>query len=274
MMVYVGALKNLHSQEYCGRLFLQASLPEFPLLKIGALFAAMISFFLVLFLNIWSSLGAAVANHLPRQSKCCISFIRQFNTEDLFNLGGPDTVYSGRYRIYSCGDQASEVISTLQTLWQVLLPALADANSRTSSDAYNAFFKQVYDAPTVAAVISNITTGAAVIGAYFSGNLPAASPIIACANDPLKDPNTNGLLPSKSSRIRALALGYNNCATGQSAARLIGTPIIFLCEDFLNEVLIPSPGECMSQFHSITNRYTETGGTFAETQVRRISYVP
>jgi hypothetical protein len=270
----MGALKHLHSQEHCGRLFLQLSFPELSHEKFGALFAAMISLFVILFLNIWSSPGAAVAIHLPRQGMCYVSFIRLFNTEDLFNLGGPNTVYSGRYRIYNCGDQASEVINTLQTLWQVLLPALADANSRTSSDAYNAFFKQVYDAPTVAAVISNITAGAAVIGAHSSRNLPAASPIIACANDPSKDPNKNGLLPSKSSRVRALALGYNNCATGQSACRLIGTPMIFLCEDFFAKVFMPSPGQCMSQGHGATNRYTELGGTFTDTQVRCRSYVP
>ncbi len=273
VMFYVGALKHLHSQEHCARLFLQVSFPELSHEKLGALFAAMISLFLVLFLNIWTSPGAAVAIHLPRQGMCYVSFIRLFNTEDLFTLGGPKTVYSGRYRIYNCGDQASEVINTLQTLWQVLLPALEDANSRTSSDAYNAFFKQVYDAPTVAAVISNITTGAAVIGAHSSRNL-LASPIIACANDPSKDPNKNGLLPSKSSRVRALALGYNNCATGQSACRLIGTPMIFLCEDFFAKVFLPSPGQCMSQGHGATNRYTELGGTFTDTQVRCRSYVP
>ncbi len=267
MMFYVGALKHLHSQEHCGRVFLQVSFPELSHEKFGMLFAAMISLFLILFLNIWTSPGAAVAIHLPRQGMCYVSFIRLFNTEDLFNLGGPNTVYSGRYRVYNCGDQVSEVINTLQTLWQVLLPALADANSRTSSDAYNAFFKQVYDAPTVAAVISNITTGAAVIGAHSSRNL-LASPIIACANDPSKDPNKNGLLPSKSSRVRALALGYNNCATGQSACRLIGTPMIFLCEDFFAKVFMPSPGQCMSQGHGTTNRYTELGGTFTDTQVR------
>lgn len=196
------------------------------------------------------------------------------NTDSHSNLGSPDTVYSGNYRIFNCGGQASEIINGLQTLWQVLLPALADANFRISSDAYRAFFKQDHDAPTVAAVISNITTGAAVRGAHFLKNKPAATPIIMCANDPLKNPNTNGLLPSKSSLVRWLAFGYDHCDTGAAAAsRIISTPIILLCQPFFDKAFMPLPGQCMSQV-STTGLYSETGGTFSETQVRLVSYSP
>ena len=193
-----------------------------------------------------------------------------FSINDLSNLDGPDIVYSGNYRIYNCGDQASEIINVLQTLWHVLRSALADANSRISSDAYNAFFKQVYNAPTVAAVISNITTGAAVRGAHFFKNKPAASPIIMCASDPVRDPNNNGQLPSQSSLVRWLARGYNHCKTGVSASQIIGTSIIFLCQPYFIRPIMPLPGQCMLQ-DSATKEYDEAGGTFAETQVCRVS---
>ena len=245
-----------------------------PPKNVQGLLVAMKSIFWLLSFNFWSISGAAIVNHLPRQSKLHVFSTRLFDIDHLLDPGGPDTVYSGNYRVYNCGDQAPKIINVLQTLWQVLLPALADANSREASDAYIAFFKDVYDAPTVAAVISNITTGAAVRGAHFPSRKPAASPIVMCANDPLKDPNKIGLLPSKSSLVRWLALSYNHCAaTHVVGAQIMHTSITILCQGFFDAVLMPSPGQCMLQ-DPTTKFFTENGGTFGHTQVRRISWVP
>ena len=222
---------------------------------------------LILLLKVWSSPDIAVASLLPRQSNCIRSCVRVFDTD--IDTGQPDTVHSGNYRIYNCADQAPGIIDILQTAWQVLQPSLADVNASTSSDAYNAFFKQVSVAPTIATVISNIATGAAVRGAHFPRNKPATSPIIMCANDPSKNPNKNGLLPSKSSLVRWLALGYNHCDTENPCASYISTTsITILCPEFFTRRLKPSPGQCMSQTPD-TKWYSENGGTLRENQVRR-----
>lgn len=163
----------------------------------------------------------------------------------------------------------------LQTLWRVLLPALADANSRISSDAYNTFFKQVYNAPTIAGIISDITTGAAVVPGNPRHNFGANSPIIACAVNPDTDPNTNNDPATHTGVLtNMLAAAYTACNSGIVAMVLGGTPMIALCPKVLDasRALMPQPGQCMVQFPT-TNTYAEYGATYAQTQVRSIYFI-
>ena len=93
------------------------------------------------------------------------------------------------------------------------------------------------------------------------------SPIIACANDPAKDPNkTPGLLPSPNRLIDVLGFAYRFCTEGSVGVRVVGTPMVALCQKHFDRPLMPLPGQCMAQY-STTNKYFEYGATFMNTRV-------
>ncbi|KAI4264554.1 MAG: hypothetical protein L6R42_000357 [Xanthoria sp. 1 TBL-2021] len=70
------------------------------------------------------------------------------------------SVPSGKYTFYNCKRRSDGLILQLQALFTNLEAVLHDLDDPRSSAAFNAFFKDLNNAPFVRRVIENITTGA------------------------------------------------------------------------------------------------------------------
>ena len=71
-------------------------------------------------------------------------------------------VLSGNYGIFNCGTNSSSIVNLLQTLQSTLQAVLQDLDSQRSSRAFNTFFKDVRNVPTVRQVIQSITEGSPI----------------------------------------------------------------------------------------------------------------
>ena len=192
-------------------------------------------------------------------------------------LGNSDFIWdlarTGDYQIFNCGDLASEVIHELQTLWQILQPSLADIDrGGKSSDAFNTFFKQVQNAPIVADVLKNISTGAGVVAAHLHAGFPTVpvAPVIACAVNESMDPNQiAGAYPSQNRFVNMLAAAYNFCKENKNEYAFIlqGTMMVVLCQEHFQQPFMTPPDKCMAQSKGPSEPYMENGQTFGYTRV-------
>ena len=183
-----------------------------------------------------------------------------------------DVVHMGDYQILNCGEQASEVVHELEMLYQVLQTALVDVDRRPSSDAFNAFFHLVQNAPVIHDVLKNISTGASVIAAHLLPGFPTipSAPVIACAVNQSIDPEwIPGAYSSKDISINLLAAAYKVCKEnmGERAFIIQGTMMIGLWQAYFQQPFMTPPGNCMAQSTGPLKLYAEQGQTFAFTRV-------
>lgn len=131
---------------------------------------------------------------------------------------------SGQYMMVNCGsDRGPQLDSLLQNLWAALLPVIQDARLSNPSPAFRAFFKDSSNAPFVAEVLRNVTTGVArhpPILPYSNG-----SPTFLCPTAPGQMPFTKG------GQVVDL---YTHCLQSKIpvAAYAHPSPYIFLCPKF------------------------------------------
>ena len=181
----------------------------------------------------------------------------------------PPSVQSDNYNIYNCGSQVADLVIVLKTMTNMLVPVIADVKSSVKSKAYNVFFGDASNAPIIAAVFENISTGAAVIPQGNRFKLPLEHPTITCATDPREDPRKN---PDKithhrlQTAFRAAAYRYCNSDLNPSAGQLGDTTMVTICDNFFNDNAGLLPSRCLPQ-NPKTNAYTTDGDEFQFTQV-------
>lgn len=150
-------------------------------------------------------------------------------------------------------DNAQELDSLLQNLYKALLPIIQDAGLPNPSPAFKAFLKDQSNAPFVAEVLTNVTTGVA--------RYPSAPPF------------TNGsptfLCPTAANQFPITTNGkqvdlYINCLqrTTSVASYLNPSPYIVLCPKFWTSPypLLPPQNNCLS-VNTFTNRFRGNGET-------------
>lgn len=137
---------------------------------------------------------------------------------------------SGLYSVQGCGSNASEIVAVLESMQEFLQPSLIDVRSIHTSDAYNAFFKDVNNAPFIANILDNIASGNAIVpGLAQPGFRRKTSPVIACIPDPpiaRPDPELVGLT------LWVQAFARKDCKNrGENAYAVFigGTNIVVLC---------------------------------------------
>ena len=176
---------------------------------------------------------------------------------------------SDNYDFYNCGSQVADVVIVLKTMTNMLVPIIADVKSSVKSKAYNAFFKDASNAPIVAAVFENVSTGAAVIPQGNRFKLPLERPTITCATDPREDPRKN---PDKithhrlQTAFRAAAYRYCNSDFNPLAGQLQDTTMVTICANFFSDNAGLLPSRCLPQ-DPRTNAYTTNGDEFLFSQV-------
>ncbi len=161
---------------------------------------------------------------------------------------------SGQYRMINCGSKYGPQIDyLLQNLYKALLPIIQDAGLSNPSPAFKAFFKDPSNAPFVAEVFTNITTGVArhpSMPPFTNG-----SPTFIC-------PTAAGQFPmDREGKVTDM---YTLClqSTTSIASYVNPTPYIILCPKFWTSSLplLPSQNNCLT-VSTYNNRFRGNGQT-------------
>ncbi|KAL8835379.1 MAG: hypothetical protein Q9205_003610 [Flavoplaca limonia] len=179
------------------------------------------------------TLGFTKASVLPRQASCV----------------PPHCATSGKYAIYNCGLVATDVHNMLDALYPVLVQAVQDTQSATTSPAYQTFLKDPEFTATVANIFSQAAAGASI---HPANVLTDGAPVIYCLNRKGQLAGTRADIGQPFDAFDACVDPNTQQATGLSASQLSGTPFITICPLFwesglgAREWAIPSPGKCLS----------------------------
>ena len=153
-----------------------------------------------------------------------------------FAIGGVnDWVSAGNYRIHSCGSQALEVESSLDSTYLALQQAILS----TDSSAYKAFFRSA-NPSSMTAVLKAIAAGTNVTTAHHGSRQPT----LVCAN-------------ANDQRIHAF---WSICTEQQGTVviQAPGTSIVFLCPIFFSQQLLPVAADCSVVNHAGTRLIAKT----------------
>lgn len=161
---------------------------------------------------------------------------------------------SGQYMMVNCGShRGPQLDSLLQNLWRSLLPVIQDAQLSNPSPAFKAFFKDSSNAPFVAEVLTNVTTGVARHPSAFP--YTNGSPTFLC-------PTAVGQFPT-SIAGRQIDM-YTHCLQSETPVATYGNPLpyIFLCPKFWTSPYanLPPLNSCLS-VNTYINRFRGNGQT-------------
>ncbi|MCJ1460078.1 hypothetical protein MMC28_010457 [Mycoblastus sanguinarius] len=145
---------------------------------------------------------------------------------------GYQVAKSGQYSVVNCGENTVVTLNALDFLSNSLLPAIQDVNSIAPGGAYQTFFKDVFYASYVSAILTNISTGTAIFSPSAS-SYSTGSPSFFCVTGP------NQLLTNAVDDVTVDE--YTQCldeqqkpigggkATITVMRAVIGTPFIIIC---------------------------------------------
>lgn len=186
------------------------------------------------------------------------------SSESRAALDSLDVWYSRPYVVRNCGSYLPKVEVALHRLLNSLRPVLHDISLSPPSPAFKTLFKDAKYAPYVKEVLTNITTGAALL---LEDQISAESPELICIS-------RRGELEYHIPGSKQLTDHYDHCLEGATASIVAGTPYILLCPSVFALPLGPTNAPC-PYVNRWRNRYSnpDEARRLVDAQIYELAHV-